>query len=334
MDLGKDLLYLSREQIENLQITMPVMIDWMEDAYREKGAGRYSMPPKVALHTLPDSHPGDFLHAMPAHIPAMDAAGVKIVSGYVKARELGHPYISGLYVLTDVDTGIPLAVMDCVWMTTMRTGAVTGLTAKYLANEDSESVGVIGSGVQGRVNLAALASIMKKLRTVRVYDRDAVAAERYREDMSAQFPQLDIAVVETREEAVRDCDLLVSAVALDIDPDLEFITSDLIKPGATALPVDDLVLFTPEAAAGSPFSKFFTDDQHQFTHFKNMGFFRGFSDTPHELGDVVAGKVPGRETAEECIMTVNIGTGLADVATAGRLYQLALERNVGTVLPL
>lgn len=334
MELGNELLYLSRDEVVNMGITMPMVIDWMEDTYREKGLGRYSMPPKVALHTLPTTHPGDFLHAMPAHIPAMEAAGVKIVSGYVKAREMGYPYISGLYVLTDVNTGIPLAVMDCVWMTTMRTGAVTGLTAKYLANEDSESLGVIGAGVQGRVNLEALVCVMDSLRTVNVYDRELAAAERYRDDMSTKYPQLDISVVRTPEEAVRDCDLLLSAVALGIDPDLEFITGDMIKPGATALPVDDLALYTPEGAAGPPFTKFYTDDRDQFTHFKEMGFFRGFSQVPHELGAVLVGEQSGRESREECIMTVNIGTGLADVAAASHLYRIALERGSGMVLPL
>ena len=71
---------------------------------------------------------------MQAYISSMNCAGVKIVSGYENARKLGYPYISGLYMLTDVETGIPLAIMDCVWMTTVRTGAVTGLTAKVLAN--------------------------------------------------------------------------------------------------------------------------------------------------------------------------------------------------------
>src|SRR5699024_3236975 len=114
----------------------------------------------------------------------------------------------------------------------------------------------------------------------------------------------------------------------------EFITADMIKPGATALPVDDLALYKPEVAAGKPFTQFFTDDQAQFSHFKDMGFFRGYTTTPVELGDVVSGKHPGRSSEDECIMTVNIGTGLADVAAARKIYNAALETSVGTVLSL
>ncbi|MGJ0203279.1 ornithine cyclodeaminase family protein [Leucobacter sp. gxy201] len=334
MELGKDLLYLNRAQVESLGVTMPTVIDWMESAYREKGRGDYAMPAKTALHTLTDTHPGDFIHSMPAFIPAMEAAGVKVVSGYVHARELGHPYISGLYLLNDVDTGIPLAVMDCTWITMVRTGAVTGLTAKYLANESSESLGVIGTGVQGRINLEALVCTMPNLKSVRVFDGNPAAAEEYRREMSALYPQLDIQIVGQREEAVIDCDLLFSAVPSIVKPEWEFITADMIKPGATALPVDDLALYTPEAASGAPFSKFFTDDQGQFESFKEMGFFRGFDEVPLELGEMIVGKHPGRESESECIMTVNIGTGLADIATAKNLYVQALDQGIGTVLPL
>ena len=131
------------------------------------------------------------------------------------------------------------------------------------------------------------------------------------------------------KEHTKKADILVAAVGIP-----NFITGDMIKEGCTALPVDDLVLFKPETCSEGTFAKAFTDDQGQFKGFKDMGFFRTFKEIPFELGDAVTGKVPGRTSHEEKILTVNIGTGLADVATAKLLYDIALEKGLGTVLPL
>src|SRR4030042_1028614 len=87
------------------------------------------MPPKPGIHTQPDA----FIHAMPAWSPSLRSAGMKWVSGYPENQKRGLPYITGLLVLNDVETGIPYAVMDCTWITAYRTGAATGLSAKYLA---------------------------------------------------------------------------------------------------------------------------------------------------------------------------------------------------------
>ncbi|HOG45209.1 MAG TPA: hypothetical protein PLJ35_10440 [Anaerolineae bacterium] len=98
------------------------------------------MPPKPGVHSQPDA----FIHAMPAYIPALHAIGVKWVSGYPQNQARGLPYISGLLILNDEETGLPLAVMDCSWITALRTGAATALAATYLAQSESETVDVLG----------------------------------------------------------------------------------------------------------------------------------------------------------------------------------------------
>ena len=113
------LLYLSRADVEAVALPMPAVIDLLDRAFREKGAGRVEMPPKPGIHTRQDA----FLHAMPAFIPALGAAGVKWVGGYPDNPSRGLPYISGLLILNDVETGFPTAVMDCTWITGARTGA-------------------------------------------------------------------------------------------------------------------------------------------------------------------------------------------------------------------
>src|SRR5512139_4328348 len=137
-------LYLSRADIETVNLPMSQIIDLLEKAFLEKGNGRVEMPPKPGIHTMPDA----FIHAMPAYIPALHSAGIKWVSGYPENQKRGLPYITGLLVLNDDDTGIPYAVMDCTWITAYRTGAATALAAKYLARPESETVGILACGVQ------------------------------------------------------------------------------------------------------------------------------------------------------------------------------------------
>ncbi len=135
------ILYLSQTDVAAVGLTMAEIIDALEAAFREKGEGRVEMPPK------PGIHPGEgdnFIHAMPAYIPAMKSAGVKWVSGFPENASRGLPYITGLLILNDVETGLPLAVMDCVWITAMRTGAATAVAARYLARPESSVVGILG----------------------------------------------------------------------------------------------------------------------------------------------------------------------------------------------
>src|SRR6185503_20547923 len=110
------LLYLSRADVAAAGLDMATVLARLEQAFREKGEGRVEMPPKPGIHTMPDA----FLHAMPAFIPAMKSAGIKWVGGYPGNSERGVPYITGLLVLNDVETGVPYAVMDCTWITAYR----------------------------------------------------------------------------------------------------------------------------------------------------------------------------------------------------------------------
>jgi len=147
------LLYLSRKDVEDVDLSMAEIIKTLEVAFREKAEGRVEMPPK------PGIHPGggdNFIHAMPAYIPALKSAGMKWVSGFPANTRRGLPYVSGLLILNDPDTGLPLAVMDCGWITGIRTGAATAVAAKHLARPESATVGILACGVQGRTNLAAL----------------------------------------------------------------------------------------------------------------------------------------------------------------------------------
>ena len=334
MRLGKDMLYLSRNDVELLNIQMNDFINAMEKVYIEKGKETVIMPAKSPMH------PREFasITAMPACIPSLHASGVKIISGFTSNYAIGMDYIHGLYVLTCVDTGAPLAVMDCVWLTGMRTGAVTGMTAKYLARKDSETVTIIGCGMQGYVSLDALMCVLSKLKTIYIKDIKEATIKKYIETMKTRYPSLQI-IPATKdyelEAAVKQSDIIITCVPSDINPDFEVIHKDwLIKDGLTCLPVDVGVSFKPECLKRDLYNKMYIDDLRQYHHFQEEGYAKLADINPPEIGKMLIGAVPGRESDHEKILAINIGTGLADLGAAKLIYDQAVAKEIGQIISL
>ncbi len=318
-------LYLNREDVATIGLSMPVIIDAVENMFREKGEGRVEMPPKPGIHTQPDA----FIHAMPAYIPSLGAAGVKWISGYPGNQAKGLPYITGLLILNDPETGVPTAIMDATWLTAQRTGAATAVAARYLARPDSSTAGIIACGVQGRSNLQALACIFS-LSKVWAYDRRRDVATTFATEMAASL-QLQIEVVDEPRAAVVNADLIVTSGPILKAP-TPVIDVDWLAPGAFASPVDFDSYWT--GAALHQADKLATDDIAQLDHYREAGY---FGDTPEpyaDLGQIVAGHRPGRESRHERIISINLGLALEDMATAMPIYQRALELGIGTRLPL
>jgi ornithine cyclodeaminase/alanine dehydrogenase len=320
-----ELLYLSRQEVEAVNLPMAEIIAALEAMFREKGLGRTEMPPKPGIHTRPDA----FIHAMPAYIPSLESAGLKWVSGYPANQAKGLPYISGLLILNDPDTGIPLAVMDCAWITAKRTGAATAVAAKYLARPESSTVGIIACGVQGRSNLEALATLFKITR-VKAFDRTPEVARRYAAEMREQLG-VDVEVVSTPEQAVRGLDLVVTSGPILKHP-TPAIEAGWLKPGAFASPVDFDSYWQGGALAQA--DKLATDDLAQMRYYRQEGYFQATPEPYADLGQIVAGQRPGRERDDERCFSINLGLALDDMATAIRIYQLAQARGIGTRLPL
>ena len=320
------LLYLSQADVAAVGLTMADIIESLEVAFCEKGQGRVEMPPK------PGIHPGggdNFIHAMPAYIPALQSAGIKWVSGFPENPQQGLPYITGLLVLNDAATGLPIAVMDCVWITAMRTGAATAIAARYLARPDSSVVGVLGCGVQGRSNVEAL-NVLFPLKRVMAYDVDAEAARRYADEISARFG-LEALVVATPREAVSGCDLVVTAGPLLKKPH-RTIQAGWLDEGAFASLVDFDSYWHPDAMQEA--DKFCTDDVPQLRHYQEVGYFQGIPPVHADLGELADGQKSGRETPAERTMTANLGLAMDDMAVAPLLYRQAVEKGIGVWLPL
>jgi len=320
-----EILYLSRTDVEDVALEMTTIIGLLEEAFREKGEGRVEMPPKPGVHTQPDA----FIHAMPAYIPSLRSAGVKWVSGYPANQAHGLPYISGLLILNDVETGIPYAVMDCTWITAYRTGAATALAARYLARPESETVGILACGVQGRTNLEALAALFP-LKRAYAYDVVAAAQGRYVDEMSARLG-LEVVGVREPRQAVAESDLVVTSGPILKHP-TPTIERDWLRPGAFGSAVDFDSYWKPEALA--QIDKLSTDDHAQFRYYREAGYFQHTPQPYADLGELVAGLKPGRERADERTLAVNLGLALDDMAVAPEIYRRALAKGIGARLPL
>jgi len=321
----REILYLSRSQVAEAGLAMPEVIEAVEQAFAEKGRGRVEMPPKPGVHSRPDS----FIHAMPAYIEATGAIGLKWVSGYPANRERSLPYISGLIVLNDADTGLALAVMDCVWITAMRTGAATAVAARYLARENSRRLGVLGAGVQGFSNLEAL-RVLFPIQQVVVYDTDPAQVRRYRRRVAERWPEIEVVHAVEPKQAVQAMDLVVTAGPI-VRPPHATIQAGWLSEGAFASMVDFDSYWSGEALAEA--DKFTTDDIPQLEHYQNLGYFQTIPPVYAELGQLVTGAKPGRRSEQERTIACNLGLAIDDLAVAPLVYRRALEKQLGIPLP-
>jgi ornithine cyclodeaminase len=224
--------------------------------------------------------------------------------------------------------------MDGTLISAMRTGAVTGVGAKYLARKDSETVAMIGCGVQARTQLHALKTVFPSLKEVRGYDIWKEAAEKFAGDASNRF-NIDAKVADTPKNAVVGADIIVTATMAD-EP---IVKNAWIKQGNYFSHVGSYQEEEYNVVLKS--DKIVVDDweivKHRQTPILAIMYTQGLikdEDIYAELKDIVAGKQPGRESDEERIFFSPIGLGAEDVAVAYYIYKKALAKGVGQKLKL
>jgi ornithine cyclodeaminase/alanine dehydrogenase len=323
----RKLLYLSRADVAKCGVGVADIIEAVEGAFRAKGEGRVELPPKPGIHPRPDS----FIHAMPCYIGGLEAAGIKWVSGYAANPDRGLPYVAGLLVLNDAETGLPTAVMDCTWITAWRTAAVSALAAKLLARSDATRLAICGTGVQGRSHLDAFALVLENLSEVRAYDSVPEVLERYVSDNRPRHPGLRISAAVSPQEAVEDADVVLTAAPILKEP-RPVVENDWLAPGSLGLPIDFDSYFAPSAFMGC--DKLLTDDVDQIRYYQELGYFPNLPEIHGDLGQLVTGQIVGRQTDDERIIACNLGIAMDDVATAPLLVEKAKAMGLGTWLDL
>jgi 2,3-diaminopropionate biosynthesis protein SbnB len=328
-----EFLYLTQADVRATGVNMPMVCDAVEDAFRLYHQGRTILPHKVVLD-MGERERGRG-NAMPAYVGGdYDAFGIKWIAGFPQNPILhGMPRATGFFILNDSEKGIPLAIMDCTLLSAMRTGAVTGVGAKYLARRDSESVAMIGAGVQARTQLEALKIALPGLKEARAFDVRRQTAEQYAEEMSQKL-SMTVRAVDKAEAAVRDADVIVTVTVAD-----EPIVKDAwIKPGSYFSAVGSYQ--EEEFAVVQNSDKVVVDGLEHVLHRETpviaLMVTQGMIEERDilELGAIVCGETPGRETSEERIFFSPIGMAIEDVCTCHKVYRLAADQGIGTKLGL
>lgn len=306
-----EIVYLTRQEVAGLLPPLAEQIDIAERTYVALAAGRVELPPKPGVHPRDDA----FIHAMPAYLADGDVAALKWVSGYPANKAKGLPYISGLIVVNDAETGFPLAVMDAAEITAARTAAASGACIRRWAPEGWRRAAIIGCGEQGRYHARVLRALGPGARLA-AYD---VHPERAPDLGEGAEP------ARSAREAVAGAEVVITGVPIATHPDPP-IDTDWLGDRYLALPLDfDASLRVgPIADAGL----FATDDVAQFEHYRGQGHFRGWPEPHASVGEALT-----RGTTARRVVCCNLGIGALDAAFASAVLARALADGAGARLP-
>jgi ornithine cyclodeaminase len=260
----------------------------------------------------------------------VNAAGFKAIASFPRNPfKWNLPRASALIILHDTQVGLPLAVMDGTLISAMRTGAVSGVGAKYLAREDAARVGLIGAGVQCRTQLMAFQVARPGIQQAAVFDIRRDRSEAFASEMGERLG-LDIRVAESAEEVSRQADILVTATTNVTRP---IVHHGWLAPGSYYAHVS---AYECEYDVLRHADKVLVDDwdlvkARMYSTVALMWRDGQFADDDlyAEFGEVVSGQKPGRESDRERIVFSPIGLALHDVAVAHRIYQTALSEGLG-----
>lgn len=314
-----------------------------------------TFPENPAIPTMPAHADERRFTAMPAYLGgSFGTTGMKWYGSNLENRDKGLPRSILMFMLNDTDTAAPLALMSANLLSAMRTGAVSGVGAKYFARPDSKVAGVVGPGVMGRTTLAAMAAVLPELDTVKVRGRSQAGIDEFRAWVGEWVPQIrDIQVVYSNEEAVRDSDVVAycaTAKAGDIE-NYPLLKREWLRDGTfVAMPapanideeledlsvrkvVDSYGLYEAWALdAPYPTHNFVGIIGCKFLDLVSEGKMRHWD--IEELGAVVEGSAEGRRSDDEIVLFSVGGLPIEDVAWGTTIYRNAVERGIGTLLPL
>ncbi|MGP8124979.1 MAG: ornithine cyclodeaminase family protein [Nitrososphaerales archaeon] len=323
------LVLLLDDQAVEAAVDMKASIPIIEDAFRRHANGRTLMPKRVQLAV--DGMKGG-LRIMPAALLGKRAVGFKTISGQPGSRRPGSTYF--LMVLFDPDDGSLLSIMAADTITRLRTGAASGVATKYLAREDSQTLGIYGAGVQARTQLEGVA-LVRPITTVKAYDVSKERLEAFRRQMSAKLG-IDIAAVSEASEPA-SADIVVTATTSD----KPFLMSRWVRAGTH---INAMGANAPTKSEIDPSlmkrAKIFVDFKEQVL--AEAGDIIGMiksgelkeTEISAELGELVVGAKKGRSNAEEVTLFKSVGVAIEDLALALEVYERAKKLGIGKEITL
>ena len=322
------MLFLSSADIRAL-LTVDECIAAVELAFLLHGEGKTIPPAVLGLHV---SDGGFHVKAGVLSL-SRNYFAAKVNANFPEnPRQWALPTIQGMIILSDADNGTPLAIMDSADITALRTAAATAVASKHLARPDSRVVTICGCGKQARAQLVAISGLFP-IETVFAYDTVRQNAVDFEHELSVSL-KIPITVTDELADHVRSSDICITTTTSQVP----FISEDNVCPGIFIAAVGADNPQKQEIQAGlMGRSKIVCDVIEQCAamgdlhHAVEAGTVH-IEDVHAELGEIVAGQKPGRESAEEVIVFDSTGMALQDVAAAASVYEKALRERAGTLI--
>jgi ornithine cyclodeaminase len=328
---GGEMLLLSKDDIRRV-FSMTDAIRADKEAFRLFSAGQCEVPLRTQIKA--PKYDGTFLF-MPAYIPALDYSVEKIVNIFPRNSGKNIPTAPAQVLLIDGTNGMIAAILDGMYLTQLRTGAASGAAFDLLARRECRKGTVIGTGSQAAAQVEAMLTV-RILEQINVFDRNPRRAEQFAQQMRASFPYFSGRIVASSsvQDAVCDADLLITVTSAETP----VFDGTLVKAGAT---VSCVGAYQPRMQEMDPrllyrASKIYFDSQEAVLAEAGdiiIPLREGIiteNDFTGELGEVVAGTIPARESENEIIVFKTVGIAAQDLVTAMRIYDKSVAAGIGT----
>jgi alanine dehydrogenase len=323
--------YLNHLDVQALAMTDAEIVAAVEDGLLAQGRGETTIEPR--MHLVPEKdYPGHF-NVLRGYIRPLGVAGVKVVGDFYRNYEIGLPSELALLNLFDPKTGVPVAIIDASDITDMRTGAITAIGAKHLARKNSKILGHIGARGTSYWNVRLLHSIFH-FDEIRVHSRRPESREKFAARLERDLGT-KITITEDWESCVRGADIVVEASRLEKPTPM--LKTEWIKKGACVIPYG--TMSAVELSLTDIMDKMVMDDWGQ-AKAGPLGALRAHVDsgklseqTLHaELGQIVAGIKPGRQSEDETNLFWHRGLSLSDIALGSAMLEKARRMGLGQQL--
>jgi ornithine cyclodeaminase len=326
------LTYLNGVDVARLAMTDAEILDAVEAGLRAQGLGDTVVEPRV--HLVPESSDKGHFNVLRGYVRPLGVAGVKVVGDFYGNYTQGLPSEIALLNLFDPGTGVPKAILDATSITDMRTGAITALGAKHLARKKCRLLGHVGARGTAYWNVRLLDHLFD-FEEIRVHSRRPESRTAFAERLERDLGK-PVRAVGSWEECVRDADIVVEASRLTAPEPL--LKTEWIKKSALIVPYG--TMSAVELSLTDVMDKVVVDDWGQCKKGLPFGALRQHVDrdkltaeTLHaELGQIVAGLKPGRESDDETILFWHRGLSLSDIALGHAMLGKARRLGLGTEL--
>ncbi|WP_439561926.1 ornithine cyclodeaminase family protein [Roseinatronobacter sp.] len=319
-------LLLTKEQVRGL-IRMPDVITAVEDAFRAFSGGEVVQPPYMGLHM---SEPGAEIDFKACYHAETERVSLKASSGGYRdnSGRYGLPNGMGTVLLFDGSSGALLCAMDGSLLTGFRTGAAGAVSVRAMAREDARVLAMIGTGNQARMQVRAIREVIE-IDCIHAWGRSPAGLAAFKTDIEAEF-DLPVIPAASAQQAVAVADIVVtttraSAVVLQagwLQPGTHVVAIGTDQKGKQELAPD--ILRTARIIADSRAQ---CRDKGEVQHAIRAGL---VADVHAEMGEVLLGREPGRETRDQITIFDSTGMAIQDTTTAALILRLAQKSGIGT----